>query len=142
MFDQDTQAVVQSLNAIGIKATIKDAQLSDYLNATAKAPVYFTTYAPIDTYYDARSILLPNGGFNPHHRSDAQLTQLIQQYAAATSTSDQQTIGRQISDRVVDLGWFSVAYMTENYTFLSKKIDAKPTPFEAAVALWNIRPAS
>ncbi len=142
VFDPDAQAVAQDLNAIGIKATIKDVQLTDFENAIQTAPVYFTTYAPIDTYYDARSLLLPDGGFNLTHKSDPELTGLINQYAVATSLAQQQAIGKQISDRVTELAWYIVAYDTENFFFVSKNIDAKTTPFEAMVALWNIKPAS
>lgn len=142
VFDPDAQAVAQDLDAIGIKTTINDVQLTDFANAVQTAPVYFTTYAPIDTYYDARSILLPNGGFNLTHKSDAQLTALVGQYAAATTPAEQRSIGKQISDRVTQLGWFTVAYVTTNFTYVSKKIDAKLTPFEAVVALWNIKPAA
>jgi peptide/nickel transport system substrate-binding protein len=142
VFDPDAQAVAQDLNAIGIRATIKDVQPADATNAFATAPVFFSTYAPIDTYYDARSLLLPDSGFNLAHKSDPKLTALINQYAAATSLAGQQAIGNQISDRVTELGWFTVAYDTTNFFFASKSIDAKLTPFEAMVALWNIKPAS
>lgn len=141
-FDQETAAVAQSLDAVGIHTTIKDAPLASYATAIASAPVYYTTYAPIDTYYDARSLLLPNGGFNTAHKSDAQLTKLINQYAAATTPAQQATIGKEIGDRVVALGWFTVVYITTNFMYVSNKITAKLTPFEAAVALWNIKPAS
>lgn len=43
---------------------------------------------------------------------------------------------------MTELGWFTVAYDTTNLFFVSKKIDVKLTPFEAMVALWNIKPAS
>lgn len=141
-FDSDAQPVAQDLNAIGIKATIKDVPLTEIASAVQTAPVYFSTYAPIDTYYDARSLLLPDGGFNFAHKSDPELTALVNQYAVATSLAQQQAIGKQISHRVTQLGWFTVAYDTENFFFASKSVNAKMTPFEATVALWNIQPAS
>jgi peptide/nickel transport system substrate-binding protein len=142
VFDPDAQAVAQDLNAIGIKATIKDVQVTAFADAAATAPVFFSTYAPIDTFYDARSLLLPDGGFNLTHKSDPDLTTLIDEYATATTLAEQQAIGKQISDRETELGWFIVAYDTTNFFFASKNIDAKLTPFEAMVALWNIKPAA
>ena len=103
----------------------------------------FWTYAPIGTFYDARSLLLlPDGGFNIIRKSDPKLTALIEQYATATSLAEQQAIGKRISDRVTELGWFTVAYDTTNFFLVSKNIDAKLTPFEAMVAHRNIKPAS
>jgi peptide/nickel transport system substrate-binding protein len=142
LFDTDAEAIAQDLNAIGIKATIKDVQIADFEDAAATAPVFFLDYAPIDTYYDARSLLLPDGGFNLTHKSDPELTKLIDEYATATTLAEQRSIGKQISDRETELAWFIVAYDTTDFFFVSKNIDAKLTPFEAMVALWNIKPAS
>jgi peptide/nickel transport system substrate-binding protein len=140
--DSDATAMAQDLNAVGIKATINDVPLTDFETAAATAPIFFTSYAPIDTYYDSRSLLLPDSEFNPSHKSDPELNSLISQYATATSLTEQQAIGKKISDRETELGWFIVAYDSENFFFASTSIDAQLTPLEATVALWNVKPAS
>jgi peptide/nickel transport system substrate-binding protein len=141
-FDQEASVVAADLGAIGIKTALNDIPLAEFASSIHTAPVFYSSYAPIDTYYDARALLLPTGGFNFTHKSDPKLNALISDYAHAQTRARQAMIGKQIGARVTYLGWFTVAYITANLQFVSKTVRAEQTPFEAAVALWNIKPAS
>ena len=116
------QGLSASLAAIGVQVKVTvEPTFAQYIPA-AMSKKYPALVVPIPFdgagFYDAMTNALGiNPVWNPFGSTDPTVTALLGQAAAATSTSQQESLFEQISDRLTQLAWF-VPISSQNLNFL------------------------
>ena len=141
-WDPVTQVLVANLQDVGIDATINNTAIPEYVAGFATEPVIYRPYAALDSYYDAKSVLLPNGGFNYFHTDDPTVTSLFADASVAESEDAASALWQKMNTYVTDQAWFAFAFRGSNFIFHSTKLDVEYPERIATAFLWNIKPAA
>jgi peptide/nickel transport system substrate-binding protein len=135
--------MIQQLAAIGIKIKPQVVQPSDAITAvlSGKFPMFwFSIGSTPNAWTDITNFVDAKGVWNMYHSTDAQLTQLMDKIKSTTG-AEQDAAYKSLSKRLVDLGWFSVWYVQDNFYMTNSKTTAVPRPGNVVPFIYNFRPA-
>ena len=117
-FDNVNQVIVADLKAVGITATIND-QNAAYITDLPKSGIVYYFWFPQGAYYDAKRLLLPNGGFNYLHTTDPKVVSLFNAAATAKTTAAATKNWQALNKYVVDQAWFAPIFDDGSQYFAS-----------------------
>lgn len=144
-FSKYAQVLQAQLAKANIRLTLNNVQLSDYFanRNSPNNPVYEWYYNPVNAYYDGKSILMPDGGFNPFHITDDTMVSLFNQAAGITDTAARTKVYQQLSAQFVDQAYHLITNFGDAYYFYNTKKIAtwKPTLLEAYPFIYDLKPA-
>ena len=117
LFDPQMQAMAAMWGEIGINVQIENVPTNQYIPSIISGE-YAAAYLPygiVDTFFDLPQLVLPDGGFNPFHSEDEQITELYEQATNAATPEERDELYQEINRRVVELAWFAPIHTTNIY---------------------------
>lgn len=143
LFGRYFQVIQTQLAEANIRLSINNVQLSEYFVAmfSTSDPVFAWYYNVVDTYYDAKSILMPNGGFNPYKVDDPEIVRLFTE-AAAAEPEKRAKIFKELSAYTVENAVHAITNFGNIYYYVdSDKVDVSAPFLEAVPLIYDIKAA-
>jgi peptide/nickel transport system substrate-binding protein len=141
-FDNVNQVVEANLKAVGIDAVIND-QNASYITDLPKASMVYFFWFPQGAYYDAKRLLLPDGGYNYLHTNDPKVVALFKAATSAKTDAEATKDWQAVNKYVVDQAWFAPVFDDGSQYFASdSKTHVAYNPGNDWPFLRDITPAS
>lgn len=143
-FSRYGQALQAQLAEAGIRLELKNVQSAEYFSNRngADNPIYIWYYNPVNAYYDAKQIILPDGSFNPFAITDDTLISLFDEAAAEPDEAERTKIYQQMSKRFVEQSYDIITNYGNAYYFVNDKVvsNMEPTTLESRPFIYGLQP--
>ncbi|MGE3812372.1 MAG: ABC transporter substrate-binding protein [Candidatus Nanopelagicales bacterium] len=134
-------AIVQMLNDVGIRATIKDIPFPEFFPGmrSGEFPLTYMRFFQPSDWQLVTQFIAPDAVWNGFGSEDPTVSTLIEELRFARGDEN---VGpaQELNKFIVEDAWFAPFYRTENQTFSDPSIVVVPQAEQAAPSIYNFSP--